>query len=236
MKAGLRAGEILSALADLFFPRYCSGCGDVYPQAPLPLCPVCFAGLAKTGFVSEADNEFERRLRGKFPFERAASLYFMPGKSALRELLHDLKYRRKKEYGLCLGRLAGCELKVHEAFPKAEIVVPVPIHPEKLKLRGYNQSEVIATGLCEETGQLLLADAILKRRATESQTRKNREERAENMEEVFARGPSWERLQGKQVLLLDDVMTTGATLTACADVLREIPGIRLSVFTIAVAE
>lgn len=236
MSAGLRPAEVLSALADLFFPRYCLGCGDVYPNAPLPLCPICFAGLARTGFARQADNEMERRLRAKFPFERAACLYRMPGKSALRELLHDLKYRRKKEYGLFLGQLAGWELKDQAAFPKAEVVVPVPLHPDKLKLRGYNQVELLAQGLCALSGSLLLADALIKSRATESQTRKNREERAENMEEVFAPGPSWHLLEGKSVLLLDDVMTTGATLTACADVLMAIPDISLSVFTIAMAD
>jgi ComF family protein len=183
-------------------------------------------------FASE--NEFTERLWGRVPLQSGAALYFFQRRSPLQRALHRLKYHRQAHIGLQLGRLLGAQLKRSPLFRSVEAIVPVPLHPDKEQIRGYNQSALIASGVSEMMGIPALNGALERRRFSESQTRKRRMERFDNVEEVFALAQP-EAVADKHILLVDDVLTTGATLEACSRALLSAPNVRLSMATVAIA-
>jgi len=169
---------------------------------------------------------------GKVRLEHACAFFFFSKGSRFRKLLHKLKYYGKKEIGIVLGRRFGMELRESPFYQTVDTVIPIPLHPKKLRKRGYNQSEQIAIGLATTTAWELDTKSVVRKQHTETQTRKNRMERWENVSEVFVvRYP--ELIKGKHVLLVDDVITTGATIEACAARLLEVEGCRVSVATLA---
>lgn len=150
-------------------------------------------------------------------------------------LVHRLKYKGEKEVGVYLGKLLGRELSESEFFCDADVLLPVPLHPAKLKKRGYNQSEVIALGMEKSMKAKLDANILFRKVHTSTQTRKSRYERWENVKDIFGiRNPHL--LENKHVILVDDVITTGATLEACAEILLDIPGVKLSVASLAYSQ
>ena len=179
-------------------------------------------------------NVMESRLMGRFEFKAATSLLFFAKNGKVQRMMHQLKYEGNDEVGRWMGRFLAEELQQSQRFIDIEFVVPVPLHPRKLKSRGYNQVEVIANGM-EERGFIVFDDTLRRVHDNASQTRKSMTERWENVQNVFALNGG-DRLRGKKVLLLDDVLTTGATLEACARELLKIDGIELYVATIACAE
>ncbi len=192
------------------------------------------ARLPRTDLHRQRGNRVERNFWGKFPVERATSFLHYAKEGMVRELLFELKYHGGKDVGEVLGRMAAAELRSSCFFEDIDGIIPVPLHRRKEWKRGYNQSEWIAKGLSAVTGIPVHPKVVVRNRYTETQTRKGRFERWENVQDLFS-CPSPEPLGGKHVLLVDDVLTTGATLVACADALREIPGIKISVFTLALA-
>ena len=171
---------------------------------------------------------------GKLPLERATSYFFYHKGSDFRRILHQLKYGGRKDLGETMGRFMAAELTVSGFFHSVDVIVPIPLHPRKQRMRGYNQSECIAKGVAAVTGIPLDAASVMRRKHTETQTSKSAYERWENVDGIFhLRHP--ERFVGKHILLVDDVLTTGATTTACADVFRDVEGVRISVLTLAVA-
>ncbi len=162
-------------------------------------------------------------------------MYYFAKRSPIQRALFALKYYNQPDIGVRLGRDFGRALCKNPSFQKIDGIVPVPLHPRKERKRGYNQSTMLAEGLAELMGVPVLSDALVREQYTESQTRKKRMERFKNVGEVFAvRKPA--ALRNKHLLLIDDVLTTGATLEACGQKLLEIPGVRLSVATIAIAK
>lgn len=149
--------------------------------------------------------------------------------------MHSLKYKGRQETGIFLGEQYGNELKESSYFNTVELILPVPMHPTKLRIRGYNQCEKIATGLSNSMNVPFQFDCLSKVVHTESQTKKSRYERWENVQNVFKVNQP-EFIAGKHILLVDDVLTTGATLEACATKLLEVPGTRVSVVTLAYAQ
>ncbi|MCS7037190.1 MAG: phosphoribosyltransferase family protein [Saprospiraceae bacterium] len=180
------------------------------------------------------ENEFTERLWGRIPLESGAALYFFQRRSPLQRALHRLKYHRQAHIGLQLGRLLGGQLKRSPFFRRVEAVVPVPLHPDKQQVRGYNQSALIASGVSEAMGIPAFLGALERRRFSESQTRKRRMERFDNVAEVFVLAQPG-AVAGKHILLVDDVLTTGATLEACGRALVSAPDVRLSMATVAIA-
>ena len=146
-------------------------------------------------------------------------------------LIHELKYNGRKELGACLGRWYGHDLKSSDLFAGVDAVVPVPLHPRKMRKRGYNQSAWIAKGLAESLGIPCLEDALLRVKYTETQTRKSRYARWENVKDIFAVNPK-NKLVGKHVLLVDDIITTGATIEACSHTLLAVPVASLRVASV----
>jgi ComF family protein len=180
------------------------------------------------------ENEFTERFWGRVPLEAGAALYYFSQKSPIQKALHQLKYKNQADIGVQLGRQMGYLLKQSPLFHTVEGIVPVPLHPKKEHLRGYNQSAMLATGLSEALQVPVLSGILTRQQFSESQTRKKRMDRFDNVNDVFAVRRS-KRIQGRHLLLVDDVLTTGATLEACGLALLKVPDVRLSMATIAIA-
>jgi len=171
---------------------------------------------------------------GRIPLYSAASYYYFAKQGKVQHLLHQLKYKGQKDIGTAIGKLYGTELMESELFSKIQCILPVPLHAKKLKKRGYNQSETFAQGLAQSMGADCPAGIVQRMVASETQTKKSRFKRWENVESIFTICNGSE-IENKHVLLVDDVITTGATIEACAQALSKVPGVKVSVASIAYA-
>jgi ComF family protein len=190
--------------------------------------------LPECGYYHFADNDTALRFAGRFPFEHAASFAWFINDGLLQHLVHGLKYKGKKETGMFLGGRLGIRLRESGWGALPDVVVPVPLHPKKLASRGYNQSELIARGIGDALRIPVATDALIRTKDTESQTKKSREERVNNMADAFVIKEAG-TLAGRHVLLCDDVLTTGATIEACALALLKEERIKISIVTIGIA-
>ncbi|WP_291528133.1 ComF family protein [Bacteroides sp. UBA939] len=225
----------LGHLFHLFFPRSCVVCGTLLAEGEEDICVRCNIDMPRTDYHRKEDNPVERMFWGKVFVERATSYFFYRKGSDFRRILHQLKYGGRKELGTVMGRFMAAELLPTGFFEGIDVMIPVPLHYRKQRIRGYNQSEWITRGVSRVTGIHVDTSLVIREKPTETQTRKSVYERWENVEGGFKLLRP-DGLAGKHVLIIDDVLTTGATITACADVFREIEGIRISVLTMAVAE
>lgn len=224
-----------ASLLHLFFPRRCVVCGANLIEGEEAICTRCNIDMPRTNYHKLKDNPVERMFWGKIPLERATSYFFYRKGSDFRKILHLLKYGGRKELGAVMGRFMAADLQSADFFRDVDVIVPVPLHPRKRRARGYNQSDWIARGVSQLTGIPADTAAVVREKQTETQTRKSAFERWENVNGIFSlRHP--EVFAGKHVLIIDDVLTTGSTTVACADVFRHVEGIRISVLTLAVAE
>ncbi|RYD59519.1 MAG: ComF family protein [Sphingobacteriales bacterium] len=227
--------QIAEGLTHLLFPRLCAGCNKpLLPEEDI-LCLNCNVYyLPRTAYHHLPENETILRFAGRFPFEKATSLAYFTGEGLLQHLLHELKYNDRKEIGTFLGLQLAYDLKQTGWANSIDAIIPVPLHPDKEKLRGYNQSIIIAEGMSDVLAVPTLPNALERIRNTESQTQKSREERIANVQEAFAVKDA-EKIKGKHLLLIDDVLTTGATLESCALALLNAPGVRISIATVGIA-
>jgi len=228
---------ILSALDDflsLIYPRVCMACGKSLFKYEQCICTFCQYHLPKTNFHLDKENPVSSLFWGKAEIHSAASLYYFYKGGRVQQLMHQLKYKGQKEIGLCVGSLYGKELSKAPLFSTAEYIIPVPMHPKKQQKRGYNQSELIAVGLSQSMKIPIDTKTLIKTVKTETQTRKSRFSRWENVKEVFEL-KEHDHLIGKHILLVDDVITTGATLESCIMHLAKVPGIKISVASMACA-
>ena len=216
----------------LVFPKVCQACGKSLFKKEDCICTYCMYHLPKTNFHLDPDNPVMKLFWGRTTIFSASSLYSFSKGSKVQHLIHQLKYRGQKEIGTSLGKHYGRELKSSALFSSVEVVIPVPLHLKKLKKRGYNQSETFAHGLAESMNIESSNDNLIRAYSSQTQTRKTRFDRWRNVEEIFKVADP-ERLEGKHVLLADDVVTTGSTLEACANKILEVPGTKVSVVTIA---
>jgi ComF family protein len=226
--------NILSDLLWLLFPELCASCDKALNSGEVCLCTYCRYHLPKTNFHLEKENPLVKQFWGKIPVNAAAACYYFSKGEKVQHLVHQLKYQGKKEVGNFVGEAYGTDLRQSELFSSAEIVIPVPLHASKLRKRGFNQSDFFGQGVAKTMNIPFSADALKRNLATETQTRKHRYERFENVDRVFEVGKP-ELLQGKHVLLVDDVITTGSTLTACAEAILELPGTKVSIVAMAYA-
>ncbi|WP_419801807.1 ComF family protein [Mucilaginibacter sp.] len=219
----------------LVFPELCQACTKSLYRNEEVICTDCLYKLPFTNFHLQADNVAAQSFWGRVPLEAvSAMLYFSKG-SRVQNLLHQLKYKNRPEVGIYLGKMAAKRLLENPVFASANMIIPVPLHPQKQLKRGYNQSLCFAEGLAQKMLVPIENQNLLKITSTESQTKKSRISRYENMKEVFwLKNP--DPLTGKHILLVDDILTTGATLEACCNVLRQVPGVKISIATIAVAD
>lgn len=223
--------DIKESILHLFFPHVCEGCGtDVLEQDHF-LCLKCHASLPKTDFHLYPNNPIEKIFWGRLPLTNATSQYYFTKNSAMQHLMHQLKYRGNKDLGVYLGKLMGSALVQSNRFRFVDALVPLPLFPAKERMRGYNQATVLCEGIAEVLGKPVLKNAITRTSHTASQTKKNRVQRWQNMEGQFEI-VNEELLKGKHLLLVDDVVTTGATLEACGSELLEAENVQLSVATL----
>jgi len=226
--------ELRHGLTHLFYPRLCEGCNKQLLGSEKVLCIGCGMALPETGYHAIDDNETALRFAGRIPFENATSLAYFTNEGLLQLLLHGLKYKGKKEIGYYLGRRLADNLQKTQWAETVDMIIPVPLHRSKKARRGYNQSMLIAEGMGEILKIPAYDDVLLRIKDTESQTRKTRAERVNNMAEAFKIKEN-AGLGGKHVLLVDDVLTTGATIEACALALLKAEGIKISIVTIGIA-
>ncbi|WP_294471277.1 ComF family protein [uncultured Bacteroides sp.] len=235
MKHTLLIKDWLYSFISLLFPRCCVVCDRPLAKGEECICAMCNINLPRTNYHLQKDNPMEQLFWGKIPLERATSFFFYRKGSDFRQILHQLKYGGQKEVGAIMGRYMASELSASGFFEGIDVIVPVPLHKRKQRIRGYNQSEWIARGISAVTGICIDTEVIVRQKHTDTQTRKSAFERWENVDGIFALHHA-DSLKGKHVLVVDDVLTTGATTVACASRLVEIEGVRISVLTLAVAE
>lgn len=219
----------------LFYPRLCLACEKKHLPPRQILCPSCDFNLPRTDFHLHQENEFTQKLWGRVNIHTATSLFYFLKKSKTQHLIHNLKYKGKREVGIILGKMLGEKLAKTPLYQDIDLIVPIPLHYKKEIQRGYNQSDMFAQGLFEAMEIPWTKNALLRKIHTQTQTKKSRIERFQNVMEAFEiKQPRL--LENKHILLVDDVLTTGATLEAGALKLLNVSGVKVSLATIAFAK
>ena len=226
--------KTLNNLLDLIFPKLCLLCNEPLMGGEKHFCLKCLCNLPRTGFDYLRENPAMHLFTGKVFINHAAAFLHYERGGHVQQLIHELKYNDNKEIGFRLGRMAG--LDYHQAIltDLPDLILPVPLHPRKKKKRGYNQSEWIARGINSVLKLPVDTSSLCRIRANETQTKKQVYDRWLNVQEIFT-VVNPEALKGKHILLIDDVITTGSTLGACAEALLTVPGVRVSVLAVAIA-
>lgn len=226
--------NLFNDFLSLVYPDTCSACQSALQNQEFVLCTSCRYTLPYTRCHNQADNPVSRLFYGRVLISNGAACYLFQKAGPVQELIHQFKYKGRKEVGLEIGRLYGLDLKDAPGFDQAEVIIPVPLHLQKFKKRGFNQSELFANGLGGSMQLPVNTSALVRKMSTGTQTRRSRFNRWKNVESIFHLQQP-EVVRGKHILLVDDVVTTGATLEACAKVLLEAEGVVVSVAAIAVA-
>jgi ComF family protein len=228
----MKLSEIVYEFSHLFFPNCCVICGTKLLSPEESVCLKCLYKLPKTNDFKEVGNGIETLLAGRFPFERAASFCEFSKGGMFQSIIHHIKYNHREKLGVAMGRLFGQDLLESDFICSIDVIVPVPLHPKKQRERGYNQSERIAEGFSEVTAIPISRDNLVRIVYNPTQTRLSKTQRWENVKNIFkVTNPS--EFSEKHILLVDDVVTTGSTLEACAIALGKCSNIKISVATLA---
>lgn len=216
------------------FPHQCPGCGSDVVKKDKFLCWRCMQDLPYTRFASLANNPVEKIFWGRIRIHSAMSLLYFAKNSIVQNIIHQFKYQNQQGLGVFLGNLMGIGLLESDRFSQVDYLVPLPLFSQKEQMRGYNQSELLCKGIHEVIPIPILSGVVQRESPTESQTRKHRTERWQNVAAAFTvSNPS--ALENKHILLIDDVVTTGSTLEACGLEILQYKNIQLSVATLAIA-
>lgn len=209
--------EIIHDFVSLFFPNYCRACHGSLVKGEEVICSACMLELPRTNYHEDPENPLFKKLTGRIRINHASAFFHFRKGNKVQELLHTLKYKNQPEIGVMLGRAYGS--LINEAFPNLyDFIIPVPLHKSRKRKRGYNQSAEFAKGLSQELA-IPYSDEVLERViATTTQTKKSKLNRWENVNEVFnVNNPT--PIRDRNILMVDDVVTTGATLEACGHTL-----------------
>ena len=225
---------LINDFLSLIYPRYCEACGsNLYKHEDL-ICNQCIITLPHSNYHLLSVNEINLLFAGRVPLVHALCIFNFEKSGRVQKLIHALKYQNQMGLGIWLGNYYANLLKVNSILEDVDLLIPIPLHKKKLKQRGYNQSECFAKGLSEVFERPMLNNCILRLSETSTQTKKKKFERWQNVEGVFKiNNPSI--LENKHVLLVDDVITTGATIDAAWQTIKDIEGIKISVISIAFA-
>ncbi|GAC1383002.1 MAG: ComF family protein [Ginsengibacter sp.] len=224
--------KIFSPLLHLFYPHICSGCGSDLLEETDFLCYKCFYDLPYTSFEYYEDNSAEKLFHGRLNLHACAATFFFVKDSIVQNCIHELKYKDNQKLGIYLGHLMGERLRQSGRFDEIELIVPLPLNKKRQKQRGYNQAASIAKGVAKEMNVPVIENNIMRIQNTKSQTKKDNLDRWLNVKDAFKINDPKPFLN-KNILLVDDVLTTGATLEACSNALLKITGVKLSISTVA---
>ena len=224
----------ISDLIDIIFPRSCAVCGKSLSSSEQDICINCLIELPRIDEYKR-DNTIEKLFWGILPVERVASYMHYAKESPYNNLIHRMKYSDRPEIGERMATAAASELMKHNFFEGVDIIVPLPLSKKKKRQRGYNQCDYIARGISKVAGIAIDSNSVIRHIANDTQTHKQREARWKNVENIFS-VTTPEKLKGKHILLVDDVLTTGATLSSCANaILKAVPDAKISIFTLSCA-
>ena len=226
--------NIVNSTLHLFYPHVCTGCGSDLLQENNLLCLRCINDLPHTNFAALANNQIEKDFWGRINLTAAHSQFYFSKEFLIQHLIHQLKYKGDTKIGFYLGEIMGKTLHNSNRFSSIDALVPLPLYAAKEHKRGYNQATVICNGMSSVMNIQVLNNAVIRQHATETQTRKHRTERWENVKSSFKVAKPGE-LSGKHLLLVDDVVTTGATLEACGNAILQAENVKLSIATLAFA-
>ncbi len=224
----------ISGFIFLIYPKVCIVCGNHLVQSEKSICQQCVIDLPKTGFHLLQNNPVEKLFWGKIHVEFASAFFFFQKGSVAQKLLHNLKYKGNKEIGIELGKHYATELVRSSLIDTIDYIVPVPLHKNKLKKRGYNQSEMIAIGLSQVLSIPVETDTLVRAIENPTQTKKGVFERWENTYGVFTI-TNTQQFANKHILLVDDVLTTGSTIEACVQAIKQAPNAKVSFISLALA-
>ena len=226
--------DLLDDFLSLLFPRLCYACGNHLLRNENLICTECYVLIPRTNYHLENENPVAQLFWGRCLIEKAAAFSFYNKGSRIRNLIHNLKYRGIRELGFELGRIYGLSLKSSGFIADIDLIIPVPLHPSKKRIRGFNQSDYISLGIADTTGLPVSSDSLARITGSETQTRRSRYERWTNVEGIFhVTDP--EIIRGRHILLVDDVITTGSTIESCANELLKVEGVKVSVAALAFA-
>lgn len=215
------------------FPSTCAACGKVLVTGEEQLCLHCLASLAPSGYSTFSNNPAERQLAGLPHLVAASAMLLYKRDGIVQQVVHSMKFHGNSELCVLMGRQMGLDLRRSGRFDDVDLLVPVPLHWLRQISRGYNQSRLLCRGMAEILDLPIATGNLIRTRYTRKQSLQSTAARSSNVEGAFSlRHP--ERLAGKHILLVDDVLTTGATLSACAEALATVPGLRLSVATLSI--
>lgn len=230
----MKISEYISDFFNLLYPNLCLVCSENINYNENKICISCINNIPKTNYHLQQDNPVEKRFWGKVPIEKVTAYFFFEKGSPYQKLLHLLKYKNNKELGKELGKYAAVDLLENSFFRDVDLIVPVPLHPNKLRKRGYNQSEWIAMGLSEILDIPIETSNTIRTIENPTQTKKSVYDRYLNTENIFDIKDR-ERYAGKHILLVDDVLTTGSTLESCASCILECIDSKVSIFVLTSA-
>jgi len=218
----------------LLFPRLCYACGNHLLRNEHLICTECFVVIPRTGYHTLEDNPVAQLFWGRCKIEKAAAFSYYNKGSRIRKLIHNLKYKGIKEIGYELGRIYGISLNSSGFMNDVDLIIPVPLHPSKKRIRGFNQSETISMGIADSTHLPVDIKSLTRKMVSATQTKRSRYERWTNVEGIF-QVVDIHAIAEKHILLVDDVITTGSTIEACTNELLKIQGVRVSVVALAFA-
>jgi len=222
-------------LLNLFFPKVCYACSNYLGDNEKHICTSCRHDLPVTNFHFENDDTIKKVLYGRAKIENATSLLMFQKRGIVQQLLHNLKYRGHETIGKVLGEWLGNELKSISDYKSIEMVIPVPLHKRKRRKRGYNQVAKFGIEIANALDVPYVDSVLLKIAATKTQVFKKRIARWDNTDELFT-AQYISKIDGKHILLVDDIITTGATIEACCNVLCKAKDVKISVATMAIAQ
>ncbi|MBK8954361.1 MAG: ComF family protein [Saprospiraceae bacterium] len=216
---------------ELLYPNLCICCEGKCLTPGQKFCLECQSQLPPSEMYRYRENEFTLKFRGRVPLSLGAALFYYQKGSRLQLAMERLKYKNEPDIGISLGAYYAQLLKQNELLQNVDLLMPVPLHPSRQRIRGYNQSAMIARGFSEVSSIPVVENVLLRSKETKSQVDKNRMERIDNMHSVFSVKQA-EKIENKHIALMDDILTTGATLEACALQLLKASHCRISMLTI----
>lgn len=216
----------------LLLPRLCYGCGNHLMRNEKLICTECYILIPRTNYHLKPDNPVSQLFWGRCLIDRAAAFSFYTRDSRIRKLIHQLKYKGIREVGSELGRIYARTLQSSGFLEEIDLIIPVPLHPSKKRQRGFNQSDVISQGISDVAGIPMDTKLLVRKSVTKTQTRKSRYDRWTNVQDIF-RVTDQSRIKNMHILLVDDVITTGSTLEACANELLKAENVKISIVALA---